>query len=317
MRSRPPNKSSGPIRSLAMWREAVRDALVPLDITAEVSDFHASLSTADVGVAHLTDIEAAGQYVRRTVALAAHANARYLKAGIMLSGRGLFRQDHREVLLGSGDLVLYVTDRPYEFQFRDDFRFGVVMLGSDVAEHRLPGFDDVTACLIPAQSGPGGVTGAALRALFGSPDQLSGPAAARAGDAVLDLIDSCVANLAGTLATPESARLAMYRRACQLIQLHLADPDLSPPLIAATMGVSVSYLHRVFASFGQTVQKTILKERLAGARRDLADARHMRRTIAAIAGAWGFVDESHFSRTFRAAYGQSPKSVRAGANRTA
>jgi AraC-like DNA-binding protein len=304
--------SSGTIRSLATWREAVRDALVPLDITADRHDFHATIGTAEVGVCHLTHIEAAGQHVLRTRALAARDNVRYLKAGIMLAGRGFFSQDQREVVLTPGDLVLYATDRPYEFGFRDDFRFGVVMLHADVAERRLPGFDDVTACLIPARSGPGRVTGAAVKALFASAGALGGPAAARAGDAVLDLIDSCVVSLAGSAASPDSAKLAMYRRACELIRLHLADPDLSPPLIAAAMGVSVSYLHRVFASFGQTVQRTILKERLAGARRDLADARHMRRTIAAIAAAWGFVDDSHFSRTFHATYGETPRSVRAG-----
>lgn len=49
-------------------------------------------------------------------------------------------------------------------------------------------------------------------------------------------------------------------------------------------------------------------ERLRGAREDLA--RRDSRTIAMVAGQWGFSDPTHFTRRFRAAYGITPSEWR-------
>lgn len=52
------------------------------------------------------------------------------------------------------------------------------------------------------------------------------------------------------------------------------------------------------------------RERLEGARRDLAGPRKRAATVAATAHRWGFAGPTHFSRRFRGAYGLSPREWR-------
>ncbi|MFD0345837.1 helix-turn-helix transcriptional regulator [Kitasatospora aburaviensis] len=70
------------------------------------------------------------------------------------------------------------------------------------------------------------------------------------------------------------------------------------------------YLHKLFQCEGITVGRWIQRQRLAMCRRDLARPTARPVTVAAVAGRWGFVSASHFSRSFRTAYGVSPRSGR-------
>lgn len=297
--------------SLTEWRGMVAEALVPVEFRAAEHDFHAALRDIQIAGSHLVDLMAqSGHHALRTRSLASRASTRFLKAGILLEGEGVMNQDGREASILPGDLILYVTDRPYEFRFGGAFRLGVVLM-PNAATGRLPGFDSVTARVIRRGSGPATVTGAMLRALLIAGDQINSTTAVRTSDALLDLLDSCVAYLTEADGVIDKARLSLYRRACHLIDTDLADSNLSPGWLAAEIGISVSYLHRIFAAFGHTVYTTIRDHRLAAAREALQDPRQQRRTIAAIACDFGFQDQANFSRAFHVRYGFPPREARA------
>jgi hypothetical protein len=61
------------------------------------------------------------------------------------------------------------------------------------------------------------------------------------------------------------------------------------------------------------VGRWIQRRRLEECRRDLELGVRGRRTIASVAGRWGFLSATRFSRVFRAAYGMSPSEWRDGA----
>lgn len=74
--------------------------------------------------------------------------------------------------------------------------------------------------------------------------------------------------------------------------------------LAATVGLSVSYLGRAFkVSFGIPPQAFVLTRRLARARALMADNGLSLNRISTLCG---FSDQAHFSRQFRRAYGVSP-----------
>lgn len=107
--------------------------------------------------------------------------------------------------------------------------------------------------------------------------------------------------------------MTQHARAIRYIDAHLAEPALSPTTIAAGLGMSLRYLHLLFED-GASVGATILGRRLErchAALRDDAD----HRSISEIAFAWGFNDAAHFSRTFRARFGVSPRELRASLRR--
>jgi AraC-like DNA-binding protein len=95
------------------------------------------------------------------------------------------------------------------------------------------------------------------------------------------------------------------------IQQRLGDRGLSPRTIAAAHHISVRTLHRMFqGDGGGTVAAWVRARRLERCRHDLLDPRLRSWSVRAIAARWGFGDNAHFSRAFRAAYGTSPQTCR-------
>jgi AraC-like DNA-binding protein len=108
----------------------------------------------------------------------------------------------------------------------------------------------------------------------------------------------------------EAARAAIYLRACHLIALKSAEPNLRPDQIARELGLSTRSLARIFAMHNQTLMKRVLEERVRQAAKLLNDSKAAHRTITEIAFACGFNDASHFGRTFAASMHMTPSQWR-------
>ncbi|MFB7496574.1 helix-turn-helix domain-containing protein [Streptomyces sp. NPDC056161] len=98
---------------------------------------------------------------------------------------------------------------------------------------------------------------------------------------------------------------ALAQAAKDLAQRRLADPELSPAMLARELHVSVRTLHRAFAAGGESVAAYIRHRRLEEARLTLA-APSNGATVTELAAYWQFADSSHFTRAFKAHYGQTP-----------
>jgi AraC-like DNA-binding protein len=111
-------------------------------------------------------------------------------------------------------------------------------------------------------------------------------------------------DLAGADLAP-ARRLAAQR----YISSHLADPSLSPDTVAVALRISRRSLYACFPG-EHGVAGEIRRLRLSRARALLHDPQRTG-PIAAIAAEVGLANAAHFSRLFRAAYGQSPRDARA------
>lgn len=98
---------------------------------------------------------------------------------------------------------------------------------------------------------------------------------------------------------------ALTQAAKDLADRRLAHPDLSPAMLARELNVSVRTLHRAFAAVGEQVTTYIRHRRLHEARLALT-APSGRLSISELAAHWQFADSSHFTRTFKKRYGQTP-----------
>jgi AraC-like DNA-binding protein len=99
------------------------------------------------------------------------------------------------------------------------------------------------------------------------------------------------------------------------IAQHAGEPDLDPLRVAERLAMSPRYLHRLLEPTGRSVCEHLLGQRLERAAAMLRDPRFLRIKIAAIAQKAGFADISHFNRSFRHAFGDTPLGVRARAAR--
>jgi AraC family transcriptional regulator, positive regulator of tynA and feaB len=152
-----------------------------------------------------------------------------------------------------------------------------------------------------------GIAAEALRRLARDFATIDESSADRVMDPVLNL-------LAATLRTrhvPADAskgHIDSFRTFCRYIETNLGDASLSPSKVAAAHNVSLRYLHLVFAEQSTSVGQWIRRRRLMNCRRELSWGGPSR-SITEIAFHWGFNDMSHFSRTFKAHFGASPREL--------
>jgi AraC-like DNA-binding protein len=138
------------------------------------------------------------------------------------------------------------------------------------------------------------------------------------GDATVLLTRAAIASVGGTGAGSHNAvKEVLYQRVVEYIVQHLREPDMTPQRIAAAHNISFRHLYRLWAQNEVSIAEWIMRERLAGAARDLRDATQNATPVATIARTWGFSDPAHFSRRFRHAYSVPPRSWRHDAQASA
>ncbi|MCO1657609.1 helix-turn-helix domain-containing protein [Pseudonocardia humida] len=126
------------------------------------------------------------------------------------------------------------------------------------------------------------------------------------GAAVVDLTRAVVASAAGGRRERDVLHETLRARVVAHIRAHLDERDLTPARIAAAHHISLRTLYNVWGDRGETLAEWIVRERLERVHRDLARM-PAHSTIFAVARRWGFVDQGHFTRRFRAAYGVAPR----------
>ena len=123
----------------------------------------------------------------------------------------------------------------------------------------------------------------------------------------------------------KSGSVALTQVALEEVERSLADPALSPTMVAGRIGVSTRHLHQLFSARGPSFGRHVLTRRLEPCRQDLSDPGLATLTIGEIGWRNGFLDPSYLARAFRRAYDVSPgehrraavRSLRAGAGNPA
>jgi AraC-like DNA-binding protein len=296
---------------LQIYQDVVCRALVSLAVKVTEPDrFEGFVASHPVGTLTVTDIHSQPQDVRRTSRLISRDEKRYLKVGMLLDGQCVVTQRDREATLARGDLVCYDTAVPYAFHMKTPFRLAVFMLPADGVEHRLRGFEGVTAVSIAGDKGLGGVAAGVLRSVLAGVGTYGGEAAVHVSSAVTDIVAGLVAERAGLAPDEDAAHAAVKGSVHRYIELNLSNPQLSPATIAAAAGISVRYLYKLFEQDGTPVSAWIRDRRLDQVARDLSDPRLAHRTVAAVGAQWGFRDAANFSRAFRLREGIAPRDFR-------
>jgi len=167
------------------------------------------------------------------------------------------------------------------------------------------------ATVLPSTQGIGTLVRSFLHQLGKQSGDVRPATAARLAGHALDLLSTFFADLRGIEPGIDgAAQRSLVIQAKAYIEANLADPNLSPTMVAAAHHVSVRHLQKLFESQALTVSGWIRERRLEHARRDLANPDQDGVSITVIADRWGFVDSAHFSRVFKSVYGLSPRDYR-------
>jgi AraC-like DNA-binding protein len=306
------------VHDFAEWKRIVSNSFVPLEVTSEDAEaFRGRMKSRAVGEILITEITASSHQVHRTLSLIAQNDKKYIKMSLQMSGTGLLMQDGRQAILGPGDIAIYDTSRPYTLEFHGDFRSLVVMFPHSHVDLPADALARLTATRIVGDEGIARLVGPFLVHLARNMDRLVGHSGIRLVHNAIDLVTTVLYSQLDSAENDTSTthRASLLREVHAYIDTHLSDPDLSPRDIAAATYISTRHLHGIFKEQGVTVSAWIRSRRLEHCRRDLTDPLLDSKPVSAIAARWGFTDASHFSRLFRATFGEAPTRFRTESRR--
>lgn len=299
-------------RHIQMWRQQICDEMLDADspwkatqklvARIEVSAFRdivqLDMSARDAGLA----------LARGPDRVARERRPAAMGLTLVTSGEAHLHTRGRDHVVRTGELCLLSSVEPFEKRLSAGYSELFLYLPVPVALALGRPVPELTQhTLIAPQRGLGSMLADGMQSLRRVRNEMSPGEWNAALGAVFELA-------AGVFGRSEPERVGVATRevqrsrALRYIEAHLADPQLSPGVIAAGVGMSLRYLHLLFEQ-GDSVGATILARRLECCRSVLEDTSD-KRSISEVAYAWGFNDAAHFSRTFRARFGVSPREIR-------
>lgn len=235
---------------------------------------------------------------------------RNYKIAMQLAGHSEFEQDGLKARLSPGDWAIYDTSKPYLMTASDAVDLAIVVLPQHLVPLR-PAERHVLVRTLDARTGAGRMVRSLLLDALDALDTLSEAKPCEELSAGLTrMLQLAVAdNLESASQRPLPT--VLRTRIVDYVGQHLAEPDLSVEQIARSLNCSKRYLHRVFDTESSTLAKYIVQLRLTSICGDFGNTLLRERSITEIAMKWGFVSPGHFSRTFKEAFGMTPREYRA------
>jgi AraC-like DNA-binding protein len=293
--------------SLDEWADVVCRTYVP--VSCDLRDdgpFEAWIRARTFGIAMLSDIGTTPMHYARGAREVRTLPCEDVQVLLMRQGHAMVSQDGRSCRLGPGDMALYDATRPFELEFPERYSACTLKANRTQLLDRLPSVSHMTAMPVRAASRLGSLAASMVRECAELPDQDT-PQAMRLSASLLDVLAVAFeAELEG-LAPSNTRRDMLLREIQQTMREHLADPDFDIDDVCRRHCVAPRTLNRLFASTGATPMRWLWQQRLEASRRALVEGRARNVTEAAYGA--GFTDLSHFSRSFRQAFGVSPSSL--------
>lgn len=295
------------------FEQAASAAFAPMRVRPLTDEpFVASFEEAVAGPVRVTRIAGPPSVVAREAMLIGSSDPDLVKVALHVRGRAGVEQDGRQSILRPGDLVNYVTVRPYELHFWEPFETIVLGVPRGLLGAHADNLSGRTAIAVPTDRGPRQVVGALFTTLADQIEVCTLGESSRGKEYLADaLVSMVIAELVET--APARAGDDLADRVLAHCLAHLSDPGLSVESIAQSHHVSVRYLHKVFEPMGLTLSAWIRSQRLARIRRELSDPTLADRTVAAIAARWGVYNAAHLSRALKAEFGMTAAEIRATA----
>ncbi|GGC12138.1 transcriptional regulator [Marinobacterium zhoushanense] len=290
------------------WLNHVNKRVIQVDCPAEVKEgIDASLRHLDLECMRLNQIRANTHSIQRSLANIAHDDRHSVFLCFMLSGEGFSYQGTQCVQHSPGDIILYDTLMPYGQGFPEDMEMVVMDLPEPLAKQYLRDWQRGDLLHLHRDTRFADTSCETLfRLLNAITDQRASAnqQSTHASD-LLENIEALISNICSGNRDQD-----FWRQCRRYIQQHLQEDSLTTARLARELNTSTRKLHRTFAENGLSVQNYIWQQRLEQCRKDILAPSLANRSVSEIAFKWGFNDASHFSRRYKAHYGESPVETR-------
>jgi AraC-like DNA-binding protein len=296
------------------WREVVSVTHLPWSIDLAPEDAPplsgAWIRRRSLGDLRLIDCVCGPCSGRRSPTDLRRSPGEYVGVLIIHEGKEILTQAEREMVLHPGGALAWDSVRPAEFAVLKPLHKQTLLVPRQRFQQFFPRPELATARTL--EGPPADLFTSYMR--FLTTVELDTVAAAAAGNAALELLGAALGSV--ILPTHSAVRGAKRVKVKEYIDTHLGDPGLKPQRIADANALSLRSLYSLFEEEGDTVSAYVRRRRLARAHADLTQlGSHL--SITDVSARWGFADTAHFSRSYRAQYGMTPRDARRGSSPTA
>jgi AraC-like DNA-binding protein len=295
-----------PRETMAFWREAVCATVVNVTPEAPRERFRASISGRNFGPLRFASFSSTRHSIVRDARHADRAGEDHYLISLQRRGRSGMSQAGRELWLEQGEIGILDGTVPFRVTFPTAVSRVLAVVPRRTLDLRAPWLRRSGIRRIAASSPFVDLAKRHIRQLAGEEPFDIGQAQLLT-DNLCNLLALATAADAQHDETLADARLQAILAFCSD---RLGDADLTPQKVATHFRISVRTLHLRFEAAGKSFGRWLLEQRLEASDRALRDPAQRDLGISEIAFRFGFGDLSHFSRTFRARFGNAPRDVR-------
>ena len=299
-----------PAERHAFWTEAISRSFAPIETrplgSATVSGH---FEFVEIGAAKLVRFDSSPQIYRRDARLVSRAGSDEFMFDFQRRGQSSMVQGRNEGTIAPGHGVLYDARRPFEDRLFGPEHRSEVLIATVPAASLLRAFPDAErycARRIPLSAPLARAIAAFIRSVIQTPEAASAPDET-------DIVGYLSALLRMANGAPhELKRSSLFG----LFEAYLAAniAAIRPAeVIAAEFRVSERTFHRIFADRDTTFERHVLQLRVTLFRKLLCDPSQREASIARLAAQCGFADAAHATRTFRTAFGTTPREFKSAA----
>jgi len=289
-------------------RKALKvDLEVPRD-----TPFRLRMSAETYGGVRVAVIQSTPYRVARTPPLIDDGDDR-LGLVFPLAGRFGGEQGGRNVVVGRGQATVMVADRTGWFGTRSGGAFLTIRVSPELLNVFASDINVRRAHTVRRSRLGFDLLRAYLSTLNRTGTEVKGQVSDVAGRHLAEIAAHAIVvpeASDGARLDSEGLRSARLAAAQAHMAVHFADPGYGVAACAGHLCISVRYLQAIFEAEGIRFGETLKRMRLEHARSLLADSANASLRVTDIAFDCGFSDISHFTRQFRACFGESPTSAR-------
>lgn len=301
--------------NVAAWREAVATLFEIDELAAgEPGPFRADIRSYAMGPVLIGLSRASGQRFRRTAETIARSGVDHIILQLYVTGGFDGVAGDRPMQVGAGDICLFDLAQTLETRATAFENVTLVVPRPMFGTHLLR-VDDLHGLVLPGSSVIARLLAGHLTALFEFAPRMTLDECQSVVEGTVSLLAACLRNeieRSDTDAGHPGAANPSLMRIRQYIEAGLASEDLSATSIADHFGLSRASLYRLFAPVGG-IADYIRSRRLHRAFFDLANSGGRGLRISEVARRWQLGSDAHFARSFKAAYGITPRAAREAA----
>lgn len=293
--------------ALSYWCDSIGRVMLELDIEAGgPAGFRAQLSQGTLGPVSVNFLRASPQSVARTRRGISRSSSESFLLVHLRAGTFEFDRAGQTTRVHSGACILMDSRERYEVRCPQSTDCLILQLPAEWLRAWVPNPESLAGRLLRPEAGWSGVLTAAVAAL--QPDELT--RLALPPGVVAEQLVSLLALAAGPAVPGASRPDSLTVRLQRALRDRYHEIGLTPANVAQDLGISVRYLHYLFAKRQTTFGRELVRVRLERARDLLSDPRCADTPIGDVASRCGFAEASHFARCFRGIFGIAPSDFR-------